>query len=348
MKILKKMLIVVLMSTLLINSSHINALASLKSSTNNRNIVNIGVLFYSLNDPFISLIKKGLEDIQVKNQDKVNFTFYDGKDNITTQFETIDTLLQSNMDLLIVNLTDTKKSIVEEVINKVKQKNIPLILINIDPEVVSTVSKYYSKVAFIDTDVKQSGTIQGKIIADSWSNKKIIDKNRDNVLQYIMLQGDINSEIALDRTNYSISKINDSGIKMQQLDLKVANWNRELAKDTIESLFLKYDDKIEAIISNDDSMAIGAIDALQKYGYNKEDKSKFVPIFGINGIQEAKDLVDKGIMAGTVIQDPNFIAEAFYLIGLNLINGVNPAENTNYTYSDGRIIIPVPHYEYVK
>lgn len=94
--------------------------------------------------------------------------------------------------------------------------------------------------------------------------------------------------------------------------------------------------------------AIGAIDALQKYGYNKEDKSKFIPVFGINAIQEAKDLVDKGIMAGTVTQDPNFIAEAFYLIGLNIINNANPVENTDYTYSDGRIIIPVPHSGYIK
>lgn len=344
MRIIKKVLIVILMTIILINSTQINAFAN----ATYRNIVNIGVIFYSFDDPFISLIRKGLEDIEVKNQDKVKFTFYDGKDNITIQTETIDTLLKSKTDLLIVNLTDTKENIVEDIINKVKQKNVPLVLININPQVVSKVSKYYNKVAFIDTDVKESGIIQGKIISDSWNNKKISDKNHDNILQYVILQGDSNSEIALDRTNYSLSKINDSGVKTQQLDLKVVNWNKELAKNSIESLFLKYDDKIEAIISNDDNMAIGAIEALQKYGYNQEKNSKYIPVFGINGIQEAKNLVDKGIMAGTVTQDPNFIAEAFYTIGMNLINNTNAIENTNYKYSDGRIIIPVPHSEYIK
>lgn len=344
MKIIKKVLIVILMTIILINSTQINAFAN----ATYRNIVNIGVIFYSFDDPFISLIRKGLEDIEVRNQDKVKFTFYDGKDNITIQTETIDSLLKNKTDLLIVNLTDTKENIVEDIINKVKQKNVPLVLININPQVVSKVSKYYNKVAFIDTDVKESGIIQGKIISDSWNNKKISDKNHDNILQYVMLQGDSDSEIALDRTNYSLSKINDSGIKTQQLDLKVANWNKELAKNSIESLFLKYDDKIEAIISNDDNMAIGAIEALQKYGYNKEENSKHIPVFGINGIQEAKNLVDKGIMAGTVTQNPNFIAEAFYTIGMNLINNTNAIETTNYKYSDGRFIIPVPHSEYIK
>lgn len=344
MNIIKKVLIVILITIILINSTQINVFAN----ATYRNIVNIGVIFYSFNDPFISLIRKGLEDIEVRNQGKVKFTFYDGKDNIAIQTETIDSLLKNKTDLLIVNLTDTKENIVEDIINKVKQKNVPLVLININPQVVSKVSKYYNKVAFIDTDVKESGIIQGKIISDSWNNKKISDKNRDNILQYVMLQGDSDSEIALDRTKYSISKINDSGLKTQQLDLKVANWNKELAKDSIESLFLKYDDKIEAIISNDDNMAIGAIEALQKYGYNQENNSKYIPVFGINGIQEAKNLVDRGIMAGTVAQNPNFIAEAFYTIGMNLINNTNAIENTNYKYYDGRIIIPVPHYEYIK
>lgn len=51
-------------------------------------------------------------------------------------------------------------------------------------------------------------------------------------------------------------------------------WDTEVARTTVEALFLGYGSKIEAIISNDDSMAIGAIEALQKYGYNTGDKSK--------------------------------------------------------------------------
>ena len=39
-------------------------------------------------------------------------------------------------------------------------------------------------------------------------------------------------------------------------------------------------------------MAIGAIEALQKYGYNTGDKSRTIPIVGVDGIPEAKKLIN--------------------------------------------------------
>jgi len=94
-------------------------------------------------------------------------------------------------------------------------------------------------------------------------------------------------------------------------------------------------------------MAIGAIEALQNYGYNKENENKKVVVVGIDGLPEAKDLIDKGIMAGTVIQDQNVAAELLYTIGMNLINNLNPTENTNYKVVEGTIIIPFPYETYI-
>lgn len=112
-------------------------------------------------------------------------------------------------------------------------------------------------------------------------------------------------------------------------------------------MFLRYGGNIDAIISNNDAMAIGAIEALQKYGYNKGDKLKNIAVVGIDGLQEAKDLIDKGIMTGTVIQDPKVHSELLYTIGVNLVNNLNPTENTNYQIVDGQIIIPFPYNTYV-
>lgn len=111
-------------------------------------------------------------------------------------------------------------------------------------------------------------------------------------------------------------------------------------------MYLKYDGKIEAIISNNDAMAVGAIEALQKYGYNTGDKSKNVAVVGIDGLPEAINLIDKGFMTGTIIQDPKVEAEMFYTIGMNMVNNLNPLENTNYKMVDGEIIIPFPYNAY--
>ena len=94
-------------------------------------------------------------------------------------------------------------------------------------------------------------------------------------------------------------------------------------------------------------MAIGAVEALQTYGYNKGDKSKNIIVVGFDGLQEAKDLIDKGFMTGTVTQDPTTVSEALYTIGMNLVNNVDPLENTNYKLGSAGIVVEFPHYEYI-
>lgn len=95
-------------------------------------------------------------------------------------------------------------------------------------------------------------------------------------------------------------------------------------------------------------MAIDAIEALQKYGYNIGDKSKNIPVVGIDIIPEAQELIQKGFMTGTVIQDTNVLAEALYTVGMNLVYGRDPIEGTNYKFDDTGVTILIPYQEYTK
>ncbi len=346
MKLLRKLtslIAIILMPSIFTSTFQANPCLN----ANNTNTFDVAVLIYSFNDAFSLKLIQELEAIQRINEDKIRFNFYDGKNNIAIQNETLDLILRSNIDLIIGNLADVRKSFVGEAILKVKQRDIPLILLNIDPQVVSKVSKYYNKVAFILPDSKESGTIQGKILVNLWNtNRKVLDKNNDNILQYALLQGKADNPQAIDRTKYVISAINNSGIKTEQLANIDANWSKELAKDSITNLFLKYDGKIETIISNNDAMAIGAIESLQKFGYNKGDKTKNIAVVGIDALPEARDLVNRGIMTGTVVQDPKILAETLYTIGMNLVNNLPPTENTNYKIVNGVILVPYLYKEY--
>jgi ABC-type sugar transport system, periplasmic component len=350
MKILRKIITLILITSIfltLTSTTKINTLASSSISLNNRKTVNVAVMFYRMNNPFTMRLRESLENIEKDSNKNVKFTFFDYQNNIAMQNEMLDSIRKSNFDLLILNPANKKENFVENIINTVKPKDIPLILLNIPTEVVSKVSKLYNKVAFLAPNSKEAGTKEGKIIIDLWnSNKKAIDKNGDNILQYVLLEGEPSDTQAIDKTKYVISTINDSGIKTEQLALINAGWEKESAESSINNLFLKYDGNIEAIISNNDAMAIGAIEALQKYGYNAGDPSKKIVTVGIGGLPEAIDLIDKGLMTGTIIQDPDVAAEMFYIIGMNLINNLGPIENTNYKIIDGEIVIPYPYDTY--
>jgi len=95
-------------------------------------------------------------------------------------------------------------------------------------------------------------------------------------------------------------------------------------------------------------MAMGAIEALQKYGFNKGDSSKYIPVVGIGGVLEAKKLIDQGFMTGTVVQDSKLYAKAIYDVSINLASGEDPLHGTDYKFDKTGITINVPNYEYVK
>lgn len=348
MKILRKILSLIMIIIIsLINSPQ----SSVYAIANDEVIkpIKVGMFLYDLNDDYFSMIKQSLEEIQKERGNKIEFTFFDAKGNQTIQNESIDTALKEDFDALIVNLVDQKLSKIQDTINKIVEKNIPLILYADPNQELLNYTKIYKLAIFVATDINQAGSLQGKILIDLWNtNKEGIDKNKDNKLQYIMFHGDIDSPEAISRTKSVISIINESGLKTEQLSLIYCDWKEECAKNAIELLFLNYGTKIEAIIANNDSMAIGAVEALQKYGYNKGDKAKTIPVVGVDGITEAKDLINKGFMAGTVVQDPRDKAEVFYTAAQNMVLGESPLANTNYKFDETGRVVRLPYYEYTR
>jgi methyl-galactoside transport system substrate-binding protein len=246
---------------------------------------------------------------------------------------------------LLINLVDT--TVAQTVINKIKERNIPVILFNREPTTTDAL-KSYSKDCYIGTEAEEAGPLQGNIIVKAWNTKKnVIDRNGDNIMQYIMLQGERNNIQSMQRTEYSILTIKDAGIKMEELALRVCNWDQEQARIDIESLFLKYGDHIEVIISNNDAMAIGAVEALQAHGYNNSGSIQNVAVFGIDATEAAKDLIKKGVMMGTVGESRRELSEALYTCGMNLVNGKSPIDGTKYKFDRTGISIRIPYKEYI-
>ncbi|NOW04738.1 substrate-binding domain-containing protein [Clostridium beijerinckii] len=177
MWILKKVLAMVLLINITVKFTEISTFYSL--NLNNKNTANIAVLLYTF-DPFMSSLKQSLETIQKDNSDKIKFTFFDGKNNIALQNETIDSISKNDFDLILANLADTSENFVEDIIFNVKSKNLPIVFLDIDPKVVSKVSKYYDKAAFILANSDLAGTVQGKILVNLWNSVSVKESTRSD------------------------------------------------------------------------------------------------------------------------------------------------------------------------
>lgn len=106
---------------------------------------------------------------------------------------------------------------------------------------------------------------------------------------------------------------------------------------------MQYGNKIEVVIANNDKMAIGAIQALQQYGYNKGGNTKTIPVVGVDAIPEAQELIKQGIMTGSILQDAQAMAEVTYNIGLNLVEGRNPLDGIPYEFDSTGVAVRIPY-----
>jgi methyl-galactoside transport system substrate-binding protein len=345
MKRLRKILTIIIVIFMIIVTLTDYSKKAVSTITTPEKPVKVAVFLLNFTDDFISLIRQNLEDIQKENQGKVEYTFYDGKSDQAIQTESIDKVLKEGVDLILLNIVNRGDA--QTVIDRIKETNTPVILFNREP-VTAVPIQSYNKALYIGTDAKQTGITQGKMLVDAWTTSRdYIDQNNDKIMQYVMLEGESDNTEAIQRTKYSVSTIDDAGIKTQQIALKICDWSEDLAYNAAKSLFEKYGKQIEVIISNDDTMAIGAIKALQEYGYNKGDKSKIIPVVGVDVTPEAKELIEKGYMLGSVYQSPRAYAEALYACGMNLVAGKSPIEGTKYKFDDTRVAIRLPQTDYL-
>ncbi|MGL5417407.1 MAG: galactose ABC transporter substrate-binding protein [Clostridium sp.] len=308
--------------------------------------VKIGVCLYKFDDTYISTVRQNLEKYAEENGRKVELTIVDGKGDQATQNDSIDTLLQKDMDLLLVNLVDTGAA--QTVVDKIKNEEVPLVLFNREPGTTDAV-KSYDKSVFIGTNAKEAGVLQGDILVKLWEkDQKAIDKNGDGKMQYVMLQGEPDNPEAIARTKYSVERINEKGIKTEELAKQVCNWDQALAQNATEAWLSRFKDDVEVVIANNDGMAQGAIAALQAQGYNNGDAKKTVPVVGVDATAAAQDLIERGLMTGSVLQDAEAMAKALLDCGLNLVDGKTATEGTEHKFDDTEVSIRIPYKEFVK
>lgn len=316
----------------------------ISANTINGKPVTVGVLLYKEDIYYISEIKKELEKLENENKDTINFIFYNAKGSQELQNEQINELINMKVDAILLNIVDIHEA--DSIINKIKEKDIPVIFFNREPLSLNGI-KSYNKSLYVGTQACDAGKIKSEMIINEMKKGNIKDKNKNDSLDYILLEGEVDNVEAQLRSECVIRTLNENGIKTNEIASEICNWEKECAKEKINSLFDKYGDNIEVIISNNDDMAVGAVLALQEKGYNLGDPNKFISVVGIGGTDEVREMIKKGFMTGTVIQDAKEKAKILYKIVLNLAEGNKALQDTEYKFDITGVGVRMPFNGYL-
>ena len=262
-------------------------------------VLRVGVVTYTQDDPFINALadklKENLKSMETEDM-KITVSVKNGNDDQQDQNDIVEEMIDAGCDVLCVNLVD--RTAPSRIIRLAKQNDIPIIFFNREP--VWEDLMQWEDLYYVGCDAEQSGVMQGEIAADYIKNHPEVDKNRDGEIQYVLLEGEAGHQDAISRTDFSVKTLIEKEVNLEKLSYQFADWNRGQAENRTNQLIEQYGDKIEMIISNNDEMALGALEAYKK---SKYDKKQWPIIFGIDGLDDALAAIKNGEMQGTVYND---------------------------------------------
>lgn len=287
---------------------------------------NIGVLIFNYANDYISYVRKGLEAEATKQG--VAFQTSDAQDDQPKQTEQIDTLLNKHVNGLCVALVESTAA--QTIIDKCKPSNTPVVFVNKKPtaEILNT----YDNCWYVGCATELPGEQEAQMMIDDFKADPSMDKNGDGKIQFVVIKGENGHENSEARLVGMQRAIDASGVECEMLELQVGGWNTQKAKDIMDAWISKYGDKIEVVLSQNDAMALGAIEALKAVGYFEEGSNKNMAVYGINCIKTGLEAMEAGTLKGSVMTDMISEGSTTFQVIKNAMDGVDIQTNIKYPY----------------
>lgn len=137
---------------------------------------------------------------------------------------------------------------------------------------------------------------EGGLLAAKWIDKKLGGKGK-----VAIIQGNLKTPPARSRTDAFVKYFKDNNPNVKIVDVQQADWDRMKAKDLADTWLKKYPD-LDAIFCNNDTMAMGAVEAAKA-------ANKKIVIVGIDGTGEALKAIKSGDLAATVSSFPTYLSQ---------------------------------------
>ncbi|MGR0136402.1 sugar ABC transporter substrate-binding protein [Pseudomonas sp. RSP] len=245
--------------------------------------IKVGVSMSAFDDTFLTYLREDM-DKQAKSYPKgdgVQLQFEDARADVVKQLSQVENFISQKVDAIIVNPVDTAST--ANIIKAATAAKIPLVFVNRRPD-----QKDLPKdVVAVTSDDVEAGKLQMQYIAEKLGGKGKI----------VILLGDLANNSTTNRTKgvkEVLAKYPDIKIEQEQTGIWLRDKGMTLVND-----WLTQGREFDAVLANNDEMAIGASMALKSAGKEKGS----VLIAGVDGTPDGLNAIAKGDMAASAFQD---------------------------------------------
>ncbi|MCK6627491.1 MAG: sugar ABC transporter substrate-binding protein [Anaerolineae bacterium] len=213
-----------------------------------------------------------------ESQPGVELIAVDSKEDVAVQLGQVENFVAQGVDAIIVIPANTDA--VEPMTKAAQDAGIPLVYVNRKP------ADLPEGVAYVGSDSIDAGIFQAEWLAEKLGGK-------GNV---VIMQGNLAQEAAQQRTA-GVKQVFEKYPDIKIIKEDTGNWSRDQGLALMEN-WLSTGDQIDAVASNNDEMAIGALSAIEAAG-----KLGQILVAGVDASPDALAEMDKGRLNMTVFQN---------------------------------------------
>lgn len=243
----------------------------------------IGFSMQRFDDNFLAILRSGLE-AHAKDLGNVTLLIEDAQGDIARQQSQIENFIAAKVDGMIVIPVEADAGVA---MSKTADKaGIPLVFANNQP---SNVDELPEKQAFVGSDQIKAGSLEAREVCRLLGGKG----------KAVILMGELGTLVARGRTEavHEVFKSDDcKGIEI--VEEQTATWSRTQALD-LTTNWLSAGLNFNAVVANNDEMALGALQAIKASGGSTGD----YVVAGIDATQDALTAMKSGDLKVTVFQD---------------------------------------------
>lgn len=248
----------------------------------------VGVTMSRFDDNFLTVLRNGMQEYE-GTLDGVELQIEDAQNDVAKQLNQIQNFIASGVDAIIVNPVDTDATLA--MTQAAANAGVPLVYVNREPV---NVDELPDGQAFVASDERESGTLETQEIC-----RLLKENGKGESAKVVVLMGELSNQAARQRTQdvHDVIATPECSF-IEVVEQQTGNWQRTEGADLMAN-WLSAGMKFDAVISNNDEMAIGAIQALKTAGVPMDE----MLIGGVDATQDALAAMKAGDLDVTVFQD---------------------------------------------
>ncbi|MQB40278.1 sugar ABC transporter substrate-binding protein [Agrobacterium tumefaciens] len=243
----------------------------------------VAVSMTSFDNPFLTILLNGIR-AEAGRDKNIELLVEDAQLDPSKQLNQVQNFIANGVAAIIVNAVDGDAT--AAITKAASAAKIPLVYVNHPPAELET--GLPDGTAFVGSNELDSGTMEAEAACKLMGGKG----------KAVILMGPLENHAALVRTKDVETVFSRPDCKIDILEKQTANWSRTQAQDLVSS-WLTAGVQFDAVIANNDEMAIGAVQALKAAGVSMKD----VVIAGIDATPDGLAAMQAGDLDITVYQN---------------------------------------------